>query len=103
MCIRDSHWSFPSQNIVYADTSDAIAYVMPGLVPRRRKGDGLTPVPGWNDDFGWDGFIPVSYTHLDVYKRQVLMTPTSPVLPFRLGERMSDPMTMRRARAKARS
>ncbi len=52
------HWSFPSQNIVYADTSDAIAYVMPGLVPRRRKGDGLTPVPGWNDDFAWDGFIP---------------------------------------------
>ena len=27
-------------------------------------------------------------------KCDVLMTPTSPVLPFRLGERMSDPMTM---------
>ena len=52
------HWSFPSQNVVYADTGGTIAYMMPGLVPRRRNGDGLSPVPGWNDDFAWDGFIP---------------------------------------------
>ncbi|WP_374686050.1 penicillin acylase family protein [Promineifilum sp.] len=52
------HWSFPSQNVVYADTSGLIAYMMPGRVPRRRKGDGLTPAPGWVDDFEWDGFIP---------------------------------------------
>ena len=52
------HWSFPGQNVVYADTSGDIAYMMPGLVPRRRKGNGLTPVPGWSDDFAWDGFIP---------------------------------------------
>lgn len=53
------HWSFPSQNVVYAGTDGVIAYVMPGLVPRRRKGDGLTPVPGWTDEYGWDGFIPL--------------------------------------------
>lgn len=52
------HWSFPSQNVVYAGTDGTIAYLMPGLVPRRRKGDGLTPVPGWTDDYLWDGFIP---------------------------------------------
>ena len=51
-------WSFPGQNVVYADTGGNIAYVMPGLVPLRRKGNGLTPVPGWDDAYGWDGFIP---------------------------------------------
>ena len=59
------HWSFPSQNVVYADTQGTIAYVMPGLVPRRRKGDGLAPVPGWVEDFDWDGFIP--YEEMPVY------------------------------------
>ena len=52
------HWAFPGQNVVYADTAGTIAYMMPGLVPRRRNGYGLTPVPGWSDDFAWDGFIP---------------------------------------------
>ena len=52
------HWSFPSQNVVYAGTDGTIAYMMPGLVPKRRKGDGLSPVPGWQSEFGWEGFIP---------------------------------------------
>ena len=52
------HWAFPGQNVVFADTTGTIAYMMPGLVPRRRNGYGLTPVPGWSDDFAWDGFIP---------------------------------------------
>ncbi len=52
------HWSFPSQNVVFAGSDGTIAYMMPGLVPQRRKGDGLTPVPGWTDEFAWDGFIP---------------------------------------------
>lgn len=51
------HWSFPGQNVVYADTGGTIAYMMPGLVPRRRRGDGLSPVPGWTGEYGWDGFI----------------------------------------------
>ena len=25
----------------------------------------------WRQTLGWEGIIPVSYTHLDVYKRQV--------------------------------
>ncbi len=37
---------------------DNIGYMMPGLVPRRRKGAGLLPVPGWNDEYAWDGWIP---------------------------------------------
>ena len=26
----------------------------------------------WEKKDGWDGMVPVSYTHLDVYKRQRL-------------------------------
>lgn len=51
-------WGFPSQNVVFAATDGDIAYKMPGLVPQRAKGDGLLPVPGWNDEHEWAGWIP---------------------------------------------
>ncbi|MCZ2112393.1 MAG: penicillin acylase family protein [Anaerolineae bacterium] len=59
------HWTFPSQNVVYADTDGVIAYMMPGLVPRRRKGDGLSPAPGWTSEYGWDGWVP--FEELPIY------------------------------------
>lgn len=43
-----AHWGFPCQNIVYADVANNIGYIMRGQVPIRAKGDGMTPVPGWN-------------------------------------------------------
>jgi penicillin amidase len=46
------------QNWLYADVDGNIGYVMPGKVPIRAGGDGSLPVPGWNDDFIWTGFIP---------------------------------------------
>jgi penicillin amidase len=54
------HWGFPSQNIVYADIQGNIGYVMPGKVPLRRGGMGLFPVPGWQDNYEWEGWIPFS-------------------------------------------
>jgi penicillin G amidase len=51
-------WSFPSQNVVYADTEGNIGYVMPGRVPIRARGQGLVPVPGWTDNYEWQGWIP---------------------------------------------
>jgi penicillin G amidase len=50
-------WGFPSQNVVYADVEGDIGYVMPGKVPLRRQGAGLFPVPGWNDEHEWMGWI----------------------------------------------
>jgi penicillin amidase len=32
--------------------------VLPGKIPIRAAGDGTLPVPGWNDDYQWQGFIP---------------------------------------------
>jgi penicillin amidase len=46
------------QNWLYADVDGNIGYVLPGRIPIRAAGDGTLPVPGWNDDFAWTGFIP---------------------------------------------
>ncbi|MEZ4515996.1 MAG: penicillin acylase family protein [Chloroflexota bacterium] len=46
------------QNFLYADVDGNIGYVMPGKVPIRAGGNGTVPVPGWNDDFIWTGYIP---------------------------------------------
>ena len=51
-------WAFPSQNVVYADVSGNVGYVMPGRVPIRRQGEGLTPSPGWTSAYDWSGWIP---------------------------------------------
>ncbi len=58
-------WGFASLNIVYADVAGNIAYAMPGLIPKRRTGAGLLPVPGWIDNYEWDGWIP--FEELPVY------------------------------------
>jgi penicillin G amidase len=52
------HWRFPSQNVVYADVEGNVGYMMPGRVPRRGKGDGLLPAPGWDSNYDWQGWIP---------------------------------------------
>jgi penicillin amidase len=52
-------WDVPSQNFVYADIEGHIGYQSPGLIPIRTPGhQGLVPVPGWNGEYEWQGFIP---------------------------------------------
>ncbi|WP_201781493.1 penicillin acylase family protein [Sporosarcina globispora] len=48
----------PAQNFVFASPDGTIAYKANGKIPIRKKGDGLFPVPGWTDDYGWEGYIP---------------------------------------------
>ena len=49
----------PAQNLVYADVEGNIAYQMPGNIPiRANNHDGQLPVPGWVDDYEWQGYIP---------------------------------------------
>ena len=52
------YWDAPAQNFVFADEEGNIGYQMPGLIPIRAQGDGMTPIPGWNDDYVWSDFIP---------------------------------------------
>jgi len=51
-------WETPVQNVVYADTQGNVAYSYPGNIPIRRRGDGSAPVPGWTDEYEWQGYIP---------------------------------------------
>ena len=48
----------PSQNLVYADVAGNIGYQLAGMAPRRGKGDGRTPSPGWDEAYDWRGMIP---------------------------------------------
>ncbi|WP_273853560.1 penicillin acylase family protein [Guptibacillus spartinae] len=48
----------PAQNFVFASTDGTIAYRANGLIPIRKNGDSMVPVPGWNDDYEWEGYIP---------------------------------------------
>ncbi|WP_191566050.1 penicillin acylase family protein [Metabacillus idriensis] len=48
----------PTQNFVFAGSDGTIAYKANGKIPIRKKGDGLIPVPGWTDEYEWEGFIP---------------------------------------------
>ncbi len=48
----------PSQNLLYADVDGNIGYQMPGNIPIRAQGDGTLPVPGWTDEYQWQGYIP---------------------------------------------
>jgi penicillin amidase len=49
----------PSQNLIYADIEGNIGYQMPGNIPIRVEGhNGMLPVPGWNGEYEWQGYIP---------------------------------------------
>ncbi|WP_282692956.1 penicillin acylase family protein [Streptomyces sp. CC208A] len=52
------NFEVPSQNLIYADTEGNIGYQSPGKIPRRAKGDGTLPAPGWDSSYRWKGYIP---------------------------------------------
>ncbi len=49
-----AQWPSASLNVVYADRSGTIAWQLMGQAPRRRKGWGLIPLPGWDPETGWE-------------------------------------------------
>ncbi|WP_327375901.1 penicillin acylase family protein [Streptomyces sp. NBC_01216] len=51
------HFEVPSQNLIYADAEN-IGYQAPGKIPRRAKGDGTLPAPGWDSSYAWKDYIP---------------------------------------------
>ncbi len=53
-----SYFHAPAQNLLYADVEGNIGYQMPGHIPIRAAGDGLTPAPGWDGDYEWQEPIP---------------------------------------------
>jgi penicillin G amidase len=53
-----TYFHAPAQNFVFADQEGTIAYRANGLIPIRPQDDGLLPVPGWTDEYEWEGYIP---------------------------------------------
>jgi penicillin amidase len=52
-----SDWCAPSMNFVYADREGNIGFLQAGRVPVRPQGSGLVPVPGWNGEHEWQGYL----------------------------------------------
>lgn len=48
----------PPQNVIFADRDGAIGLYSVGRVPLRKGPVPFFPVPGWTDDYDWDGVIP---------------------------------------------
>ena len=52
-------WPGPALNVVYADADGHVGYQLVGQLPRRRRGHGTLPLPGWLADVGWeDELVP---------------------------------------------
>ncbi len=47
-------WPATAQNVVYADGEGHIGWKIVGQAPRRRKGWGTLPMPGWDPQAGWE-------------------------------------------------
>ncbi len=45
-------------NIGYADRNGNIGWQFTAAPPVRKQGDGSLPVPGWDGDYDWKGFVP---------------------------------------------
>lgn len=53
-----TYFHAPAQNFVFAAKDGTIAYRVNGKIPIRKKGNSVLPVPGWNDEYEWTGYIP---------------------------------------------
>ncbi|MAG36527.1 MAG: peptidase S45, partial [Dehalococcoidia bacterium] len=53
-----THWPAPPLTFVYADVDGHIGRQAAACVPIRSRGDGLLPVPGWDDSYVWSGLVP---------------------------------------------
>ena len=47
-----------SQNTIYADTAGNIGLYCSAGIPIREKGDGISIMPGWTDEYDWKGIVP---------------------------------------------
>ncbi|MDP6849301.1 MAG: penicillin acylase family protein [Planctomycetota bacterium] len=48
----------PSQNILIANKNGDLLHAWTGQLPKRAKGDGKIPSPGWDLDYEWKGLWP---------------------------------------------
>jgi penicillin G amidase len=49
-----AEWPGPALNVGYADTDGHIGWQLVGQLPRRKRGNGSVPLPGWDPGNGWE-------------------------------------------------
>lgn len=49
-----AEWPGPALNVSYADTDGHIGWQLVGQLPRRRRGNGMVPLAGWDPANGWE-------------------------------------------------
>ncbi|MFN2589593.1 MAG: penicillin acylase family protein, partial [Actinomycetota bacterium] len=96
-----SGWDCPGQNFVYADVDGNIGYQCTGLHPIRPRGDGTLPVPGWSDEYEWQGYVPFeelpwSYNPTEGYVATANNRPHDDAYPYVLGKDFLPPFRARR-------
>ncbi len=58
-----SEWPAMPLSVAYADVDGVIGWQIAGQVPRRRKGSGTLPMPGWDPEVGWEE-APVPFAEM---------------------------------------
>ena len=51
-------WVDPCNNLLFADAHGNIGYLMRGKLPIRSPANAWLPVPGWDGQHEWQGFVP---------------------------------------------
>ncbi len=51
-------WVDPCNNFVSIDVDGEISYLNRGRLPVRSMANAWLPVPGWSDEYEWNGFVP---------------------------------------------
>ncbi|PWS36379.1 penicillin acylase family protein [Falsiroseomonas bella] len=91
----------PPQNLMVAEASGGIAQYLVGRTPIREGGDGTLPVPGWDGEGDWIGFVPFDeMPHLENPASGMLAAansrPAPPDHPVFLGEHWFGDWRLRR-------
>lgn len=47
-------------SFMYAHRDGTIGWKVSGALPRRSRGTGTFPVPGWTGDYRWEGYVPAA-------------------------------------------
>ncbi|MFC6632388.1 penicillin acylase family protein [Microbulbifer taiwanensis] len=55
-------YAVPASNFIYADVHGDIGLFAGGKIPIRTSSDGRLPVPGWQSNYDWEGYIPLELT-----------------------------------------
>lgn len=99
-----TRFSYPQQNLTYADVDGNIGFYVAGRVPIRKAGDGSLPVPGSSGAYDWTGFIPFDeLPHSFNPKNGRLINANNRVVgpnyPYTLGRRWEEPYRAERIAA----